>query len=474
MKIPSKIKSILKKIESNNFSAFLVGGCVRDLLRGVKPKDYDITTNATPEEIIKIFPDNFYENNFGTVTVNGSVEITPYRTESKYTDKRHPDKIEWAKTIEEDLSRRDFTINAMAMDNKLKVVDLFNGQKDLENKIIRAVGNPNDRFSEDALRMIRAVRLACVLNFKIEDKTSKAISNNSKLIKIVSSERIRDEFLKIIMSDNAHDGIEILRTSGLLQYIIPEIEEGYGIEQNKHHTYDCYKHSILALKYATEQKFNIHVRIASLLHDVGKPRSKRGSGNNATFYGHEVIGAKMTEKILSRLKFKLVDKERITKLVRYHLFYYNVDEVTESSVRRLVRKVGPEIMSDLLEVRMADRIGSGVPKAEPYKLRHLKYIIEKISKDPISVKMLKINGGDIMKMLDSKPGPKIGFILDILLGQVIDDPKNNTAPFLKKEAKKLGSLTEKELKTLSIKSQKKRDSLVMKEDNMTKKKYWVT
>jgi len=474
MKIPAEIKKILNQLEKHNFSAFLVGGCVRDLLRGIGPKDYDIATDATPEEIIKIFPDNFYENDFGTVTVNGSVEITPYRKEGRYSDKRHPDKIQWAKTIEEDLSRRDFTVNAMAADSKLAVIDPFGSRQDLKNKLIRAVGSPDDRFSEDALRMIRAVRLASVLGYEIEAETKKAISKNAKLIKAVSAERIRDEFVKIIMSDNAYPGIEMMRSLGLLRYTIPEIEEGYGVSQNKHHSYDCYQHSLYALKYATEKKFNFHVRVASLLHDVGKPRSKRGEGKNSTFYGHEVIGARMTEKILNRLKFKKSDIERIVKLVRYHLFYYNVDEVTESSVRRLVRKVGPEAISELLEVRMADRIGSGVPKAEPYKLRHLKYIIEKISKDPISVKNLKINGEDIKKILNSGPGPKIGFILDILLGLVIDDPKLNKKSVLAKEAKKLAEMTEKELKSVALQSRQKRDRIVNKEDKMTKQKYWVT
>ena len=491
MKIPKKIKDVLKELEKNNFQGFLVGGCVRDLLREIEPKDWDITTNATPKEIQKVFPDNFYENDFGTVTVlparnatphsvagGGDVEITPFRTEAKYTDKRHPDKVDWAKTIDEDLSRRDFTVNAMALrlgsGQATEIIDLFDGQKDLDKKLIKAVGSPKERFNEDALRMMRAIRFASVLGFSIEEETSKAIKENATLMKVVSQERIRDEFVKIVMSDKASEGIELLRTHNLLEYVVPELLEGYEVDQSKHHIYDCYKHSINSLKYAAKKGFNKHVRIASLLHDIGKPKSKRGVGEKATFYGHEVVGARMTKKILERLKFPKKDIEKIVKLVRYHLFYYNVDEVTEASVRKLVRKVGADSINDLLQVRMSDRIGSGVPKAEPYKLRHMKYIIEKSAKDPISVKMLKVNGEDIIKMLKIKPSQKIGWILDVLLGHVLEEPENNKKTFLKKEVERLGKLSDKELESLSLKAQEERNKIITKEDKMTKDKYWLT
>ena len=260
----------------------------------------------------------------------------------------------------------------------------------------------------------------------------------------------------------------------MLKYIIPELEEGYGVGQNKHHVYDCYKHSLLSLEYAAKKGFNDHVKIASLLHDIAKPRVKRGEGLDSTFYNHEIVGARMTVAILNRLKFAKKDIEKIAKLVRYHLFYYNVDEVTESSVRRLVRRVGPESMEELLQVRMADRIGSGVPKAEPYKLRHLKYVIEKVSKDPISAKMLKVSGNDIMSQLNATPGPKIGQILDILLGHVINDPEKNKKEWLMEEIDRLGKLDEKELKDSAENGRKEREKLEVKEDKMTKGKYWVT
>jgi len=481
MGIPKEVKFIIGELKNRGFEAFIVGGCVRDFLRGVEPEDWDVATNAKPEKIGKIFLRSFADNRFGTVTVlTGSespklkeVEITPYRIDEKYTDKRHPDKIRWAKTIEEDLARRDFTINAMAMDENLKVIDPFFGQKNLQNRIIKTVDNPEDRFNEDALRMMRAVRFATTLGFEIEEKTTEAIKKNSPWLQAISKERIRDEFLKIIMSERADEGIELLRILGLLKYIVPELEEGYKVSQNKHHIYECYEHSLLSLKYATERNFNKLVRLAALFHDIAKPRVKQGEGPDATFYGHEILGTKMTVQILNRLKFPKKEIEKIAKLVRYHLFYYNPGEVSESSVRRLVLKVGPENMEELLQVRMADRIGSGVPKAEPYKLRHLRYLIEKVSQDPISVKMLEVKGDDVMKILKIRPGPKIGQVLDILLGYVLENPKKNDRLFLEKEIEKLGKLTNEELKNLAQKAKGEREKIEIKRDEMTKRKYWV-
>ena len=482
MIIPKEVKLVITQLKKQGFEAYIVGGCVRDFLRGVEPEDWDVATNAKPEEIGKISLRSFADNKFGTVTVlTGSetpklkeIEITPYRIDEKYSDKRHPDKIRWAKTIEEDLARRDFTINAMAMNKKGEIIDPFSGKKDLENKIIRAVGNPDERFNEDALRMMRAVRFATTLSFEIESKTTQAIKKNAIWLQAISKERIRDEFLKIIMAEKAADGIELLRLLGLLKYIIPELEEGYKVTQNKHHIYECYEHAIFSLKYATQKKFNKYVRLAALFHDIAKPRVKEGEGPDATFYSHEILGAKMTIQILNRLKFPKKDIEKITKLVRYHLFYYNVDEVGESSVRRLVRKVGPENMAELLQVRYADRIGSGVPKAEPYKLRHLKYIIERVSQDPISVKMLKVNGNDVMKILGIQPGPKVGQILDVLLGYVLEDPQKNKKEFLEKEIIKLGKLSDEELRKLIQGAKKETEKIEIKRDEMTKKKYWVS
>ena len=489
MEIPKEVKFIIDQLKKKGFEAYIVGGCVRDFLRRVEAEDWDVATNAKPAEIGKIFLRSYADNKFGTVTVlTGSkdpklkeIEITPYRVDEKYTDKRHPDRIRWAKTIKEDLARRDFTINALAGCltpgvKQVEIIDPFGGQKDLEAKIIRAVGNPEERFNEDALRLMRAVRFTVTLGrgWQIEEKTADAIKKNSPWLQAISKERIRDELLKIIMAEKAAEGIELLRKLGLLKYIIPELEEGYQVTQNKHHIYECYDHYLRSLDYAVKKNFNKDVRLASLFHDIGKPRTKQGEGPDATFYGHEIVSAKMTAQILQRLRFPRKDIEKIVKLVRYHLFYYNVDEVSDSSVRRLVRQVGPENMEGLLEVRMADRIGSGVPKAEPYKLRHLRYVIEKVSRDPISVKMLKVSGNDVMGILEIQPGPRVGQILDVLLGYVLEEPKKNKKEFLEKEIKRLGKLSEKELSSLAQKAKKEREKLEMKRDEMTKQKYWVT
>jgi len=512
MNIPKEVKFIISELEKNGFESFIVGGCVRDLFNGKEPNDWDVATLAEPKEIEKIFPENYANNDFGTVTVRikktkddfFEAEVTPYRIESRYTDKRHPDEIKWAKSIEEDLKRRDFTVNAMALgirfissmepqplgqiygkgaggtypEEKMKIdiIDLFEGRKDLKSKTIRAVGKAKDRFSEDALRMMRAVRFASTLGagWKIEEKTKKAIKENAHLLSVISKERIRDELMKIIMSERAKQGIELLRELDLLKHVIPELEEGYGVSQNKHHTYEIYDHNLRCLGYASEKGYNKYVRLAALLHDIAKPRTKEGEGIDATFYGHEIEGAKMTRDILRRLKFSGKDIKKVVTLVRYHLFYYNVDEVSESSVRRLVRNVGYENIEELLQVRYCDRIGSGCPKAEPYKLRHLKYLIEKTSHDPISVKMLAVSGSDVMDILKIFPCSKIGQVLDILLGHVLSYPKKNKKDVLTKEIERLGKLKDEELKDLAEKSRKETREVEMKMDFMTKKKYWVS
>jgi poly(A) polymerase/tRNA nucleotidyltransferase (CCA-adding enzyme) len=489
--IPDEVFFCLDSLHQQGFEAYIVGGCTRDFLRGKSPADWDLTTNAEPEKIQKIFNalkiKTFYENDFGTVGVafpkkDGLfevIEITTYRNEATYSDSRHPDKVTWSKTVEEDLKRRDFTVNAIAMTIKnrteIEIIDLFNGQEDLKNRIIRAVGTAKERFSEDALRMMRAVRLKTTLGegWTIEEETKQAIKDNAPLLDKISKERIRDELVKMINSENAAQGIESLRNKGLLSYIIPELEEGYEVGQNKHHVYDCYRHNLECLDYSAKKGFNFHVRMASLLHDVGKPRAKRGEGINSTFYNHEIIGAQMTEKIVDRLRFPKKDIVKITNLVRHHLFYYNVDEVGEASVRRLIKNVGLESVEELLQLRMADRIGSGCPKAEPYKLRHLKYMIEKVSKDPVSVKMLKINGQEVMDILDIKPSPKVGMILDVLLEDVLKEPKNNTKVHLKKRLRELNTLNEEELKNLAIGAKEERNRVIIKDDQQTKEKYWI-
>ena len=500
--IPREVLEVVGKLEKAGFDAYVVGGCVRDLLLGREPEDWDVTTNAKPEEVQKIFPESFYENKFFTVTVQTQsenpklkgIEVTTYRSDHKYTDRRRPEEVKYAKTIDEDLSRRDFTVNAIALGfhearsmkhetakeegfmlqaSGFMIVDPFEGQKDLKRKIIRAVGNPEERFAEDALRMMRAARLATVLNFTIEEKTKKAIQEKSALLKEISKERVRDELVKIIMAARAREGIELLYELKLLQYSMPELEEGYGVQQNKHHKYTVWEHNLFSLEYAAKQQWNLAVRVAALLHDVAKPRVKEGEGSDATFYNHEVVGASMAKQILTRLKFPGKDIEKIIKLIRYHMFYYNVDEVTESSVRRLVRKIGAENIENLLQLRMADRIGSGVPKAQPYKLRHWQYMIERVSRDPLSVTMLNIKGDDILKLLGISPGPRVGWFLHVLFGEVLDDPKKNDKAYLEGRLKELHKLSDEELQKFAKKVKEEMERVEAAADESVKQKYFV-
>lgn len=477
MEIHPKVKEILKTLETGGYKAYVVGGCVRDTLMGQHPTDWDIATDALPEKIQELFPDNFYDNVFGTVTIKTrdedpvvrTVQVTPFRIEGRYSDKRHPDTVRFAKTIEEDLSRRDFTVNAIAMSLDGTIVDPHGGQTDIKDKVIRAVGDPTARFGEDALRMMRAVRFATSLNFSIDDDTRKAIVDNTTSLKDISVERVRDELIKIIDTPRAFEGIQLLEDLGLLQFIIPELREGVGVEQNLHHIYTVWEHNLRTMKYAADKAYSFPVRMACLLHDVGKPRTKRGEGKHCTFYAHDAVGATMTTKIMERLKFPHDVTETVTLLVRYHMFYYSVGEVTESSVRRLIANVGLEHIDDLLRLREGDRIGSGTPKAVPYKLRHLKYMIDKVSHDAISVKMLKVSGADIMETLNVEPGPKIGLILNSLLAEVLDKPSLNERDALLDRARELDKKTPEQLK----KSLERIQKALEKEEQERMKKYYV-
>ncbi len=482
-KIPKPVIDTLDTFHNNNFEAYVVGGSIRDtILNKAKINDWDITTNATPEQIIELFPDSFYENDFGTVGIKTEpflfggkenrehdvIEATTYRIETTYSDKRRPDEIKFAKTLSEDLSRRDFTMNALALNSKNELIDEFGGLDDIKNKIIRAVGDANVRFNEDALRMMRAVRFASQLHFKIEKETFLAIKKNSKLLPHISIERIQEEFSKIVLSPHPRHGVQLLHDTGLLRYIVPELEEGVGVSQNHHHIYDVWEHNLRALETCPSTKLS--VKLAALLHDIGKPKSKEGDEHECTFYNHEYIGEHMTRKILKRLKYPKKIITHTSMLVRNHMFYYSVGDVTESAVRRIISKVGLENMKDLMDVRIGDRLGSNTPKAMPYKLRHFQYMVEKVSKDPISVKMLKLNGDIMIKDLKFKPGREIGAILDILLSEVLEDPKLNTLKYLSKRALELRG---KDLDLIQKTAKKTIKTKNIQKDIELKKKHWV-
>ncbi len=480
--LPPEVLFVWDKIIQNNFSAYLVGGCVRDLILKKKPKDWDITTNAKPDEILRIFGDSaFYENRFGTVGIKtGSedeslkvIEVTTFRIEGKYSDLRRPDEIQFAEKLEDDLKRRDFTINALALDINGKIIDYFDGLKDLKSKIIRTVGEPEERFREDALRLIRAIRLACELDFEIEEKTFQAIQKFADLIQYIANERIRDEFNRILMSKNAVKGIELLRESNLLKEILPELQRTYGVDQNKHHKYDVYTHSLKSLEYAVKNNYPLYLRLAVLFHDIGKPLTKQGEGPDCTFYNHEIVGEKIARKILERLRYPKNIIKKVTHLVRHHMFYLEIDKVTDSAVRRLIRRVGKENLEDLFKLRYADRIGSGVPKAEPYRLRYLKYLIEKVQIEPITPQMLKINGYQIMA-LGVPQGPKVGWILKALLEEVIEDPNKNNEEYLLKRAAELKELPDEELKKLALEGEEKIEKITKEKEKELKEKYRIS
>jgi putative nucleotidyltransferase with HDIG domain len=481
-KIPKEVREILNALANAGFDAYIVGGCVRDLSIDRDPKDWDITTNAHPEKIQELFPDSFYENDYGTVGVkvdpflshgkkdrdHNVIEVTTYRIESTYSDRRRPDEVQFAQTLGEDLSRRDFTINALALDIHNTLIDPFNGKEDLSSGVIRAVGDPHERFNEDALRMMRAVRFAAELHFSIETKTLRAIKNNDTLLTHVSIERIRDEFVRIIMSDYSKHGLQLLHDTGLLSHFLPELIYGIGVEQNHHHTLTVWEHCVEALQQCPSKK--LEVRLATLFHDIGKPESKQGVGRDCTFYNHEYISARMTKNIMRRMKFSTKIIEKTVLLVRNHMFYYSVDEVTEAAVRRIIAKVGLENMQDLMDVRIGDRLGSGTKKAKPYKLRHFEYMVDKVSTDPISVAMLKLNGDIMIHELGFTPGPQIGAILNILLAEVIEDPSKNTLERLTERAL---TLQKENLSTLKDLAKERIEEKCKEEDEQLKQKHWV-
>ncbi len=485
LKIPKEVSQITEALENAGFSAFLVGGCVRDLVMNKKPKDWDIATEAQPEEIIALFEKTVYENAFGTVTVVNqettneslkNIEITPFRTESHYSDRRHPDKITFGKSVEEDLARRDFTINALAYrESKGQLIDKYEGIKDIREGLIRAVGTAEERFNEDPLRIMRGVRLSTELGFIINEETEKAMKKTSGLLKHISIERIRDEVSRITESNQPMQGFITLQKIGVLKEILPEMEKTVGVTQNNDHIYDVWEHSLRAMQHAADKDWPLHIRLSALFHDIGKPKTKRWSKekNDYTFYGHEVVGAKMTEKIMLRMKFPKKTSLLIVKLVRHHMFFSDIDKITLSAVRRIISKVGEENVWDLMKLRACDRIGMGRPKENPYRLRKYESMIEEALRDPTSVKMLKINGQNIMNLLNVKPGPKIGLILHTLLEEVLSDPSLNNKEYLEERAKKLITLSEKELKELGEKGKSKKEETEKKEISKIRKKHGV-
>jgi tRNA nucleotidyltransferase (CCA-adding enzyme) len=483
--IPKEVRAVIATLQNSGFEAWIVGGCVRDLLLGRVPKDWDVTTNASPEKIQGMFPNTFYTNDFGTVGVVSDdaedervkvIEVTPYREEGKYSDARRPDSVIFSEKIEDDLKRRDFTINALAYDpTQEKLLDLYDGIKDMQAGVIKAVGDPDERFGEDALRILRAVRIGAELNFDIEPKTKEAVGKAAAQLGKISKERIQAEFVRIVNSVKPMKALVLAQSLGLLPYILPELEEGIGIEQNQAHSYDVFEHNVRALQHAADKDYPFEVRLAALLHDIGKPKSRRWSDakHDWTFHGHDVVGAKMTKKILENLKFSREIIDTVSNLVRWHMFFSDPDKITLSAVRRIITNVGKDHIEDLVKLRICDRIGTGRPKEQPFRLRKYQSMIEQALRDPISVSMLKIDGKGVMEVTGEKPGPRLGWMLHALLEEVLDDPERNTEEYLTTKIKQLASLKDAELRALGEEGKDKKDKAEETQVKNLRKKYFV-
>lgn len=456
-KLPDKAKYIIDTLRQAGFEGWAVGGSVRDLLTGRDTKSWDFTTNATPEQILTVFPESFYDNQFGTVGVKiydqmtdsrrqtadnkeekpvDIYEITTYRSEKGYTDHRHPDKIVWGKTLEEDLSRRDFTINAIAFDGH-SFVDPYDGKGDLQRRVIRAVGDPGQRFTEDALRIMRAVRIASEMGFMIEPATFAAISDHVKTLAKISAERIRDELLKLLASDHPADGILILKNSGILNFIMPEFIPAFETDQKspkRHHVFDVGTHSIEALRHCPSK--DPVTRLATLIHDIGKPITAGKTPEGVlTFYNHEVAGARIARKIAARLKLSNKQTEKLILLVRWHQF--TVDErQTDTALRRFIRHVKKEHIDDMLALRIGDRLGGGARETS-WRLELFKRRLEEVQKQPFTIADLAVNGFDVMNEFNSKPGPLIGTVLKHIFSEVEDAKIANTREALLERLKQL-------------------------------------
>jgi poly(A) polymerase/tRNA nucleotidyltransferase (CCA-adding enzyme) len=482
--MPGEVLAVIEALEKGGFEAWVVGGCIRDLFLGREPKDWDVTTNATPEQIQGLFKDTFYTNDFGTVGIvtEGApeslkvIEVTPYRVEGKYSDARRPDSVIFSQKLEDDLKRRDFTINALAYSPSAnKLVDLYDGVKDIKDRLIRAVGEPGKRFEEDALRILRAIRISAELDFTIDEPTRVAMAQNASQLGKISKERIRDEFLRILSSPKPMKALILAQSMGLLRYIAPDIEQGIGVDQNQAHSYDVFEHNMRALQHAADKGWSLDVRLAALFHDVGKPKSRRWSEEKGdwTFHGHEVVGARMTKKALEELRVPRETVDRVEKLVRWHMFFSDPDKVTLSAVRRIITNVGRDNIERLMELRICDRIGTGRPKEQPFRLRKYHSMIEQALRDPISVGMLKMDGKAVMDTAREAPGPRIGWILHALLEEVLDDPERNTREYLEKKTLEFAKLSDAQLRAKGEEGREKKDVAEEAEVKKLRQKHFV-
>lgn len=443
--VPDDVTFIVDKLRKHGKRGWIVGGCVRDLLRGLPPKDWDIATDARPAEVKRYF-NRVIDTGIahGTVTVlvdQRPYEVTTLRGEGAYSDGRRPDSVEFVDDIVADLARRDFTFNAIALDPiDGHVIDPFRGAQDLEAGVLRAVGDPQERFAEDGLRVLRAARFSATLAVEIDPPTKRAMGTTVSLdtFRKVSAERVRDEWLKSMAAARPSIAFGAMLQTGLLAITCPEMIESVGCEQNQHHRYDVWGHAMACLDACDREPL---LRMSALLHDIGKPRSRALSDktNDYTFYDHETIGAKMADPILQRLKFSNEDRTRIVGLVRHHLLCYSSDW-SDGAVRRWIRRVGSDLAPQLYRLGRADARGKGRPvEADLARIDELEERAARLLAEgaALSTRDLAIRGNDLMKALSIAPGPAIGRVLERLLELVTDDPSLNERTRLLEEARRL-------------------------------------
>lgn len=450
--IPPHIVELCQRLRAAGFEAWLVGGCVRDMLCSRRAKDYDIATSAKPQEVSRVFGRKHViptGEKHGTVTVLAErpsshvrpgpqerepVEVTTYRGEGAYSDGRRPDEVAFVRTLEEDLKRRDFTMNAIAYDALTgEIRDPFGGRADLQAGIIRAVGEPSERFGEDGLRAMRAVRFAAQLGFTLDPETQAAIAQALDVFRKVSAERVRDEVVKILASERPSVGLELMRSTGLLVEVLPELLASVGQAQNRWHLHDVWRHTLAAVDatplYSAAGPPWV-VRMAALLHDVAKPRTaqphKDAPAEN-TFFKHELYGADMADAILKRLKFSTREREHVVNLVRNHMFFYTPDW-SDGTVRRFISRVGQEAIPDLFALREGDVRARGRNEDPSVEVAELKQRIARELEADCALKVsdLAIGGADVMRILGCSPGPIVGEVLRRLLERVLDDAELNT------------------------------------------------
>lgn len=439
--LPPAVRSVLIRLRGAGHEAAIVGGCVRDLLRGDPPGDWDVTTAAPPEVVAGLFPGSTWENPFGTVTVRADpghrpIEVTTYRSEVGYRDRRRPDRVHWGVSLADDLSRRDFTINAIAWlpdgspgpeaGARLatgRLVDPYGGHEDLAAGLLRAVGDPDRRLAEDALRLLRAVRFATRFGLRIEPATEHAIRRNAALAAELSGERVRDELLRILgagaTAGPPSNALRLLDELGILAVILPELTALHGVPQAKARPGDAFDHSVRTADALPAS--DPLLRLIGALHDVGKATTLA----DGHFIGHETVGGRMVEAVLRRLRFSRAEIARGERLVRQHMFAYG-PEWTDAAVRRFIRRVGAADLGDLFALRGADNAASGVIEPARGGLDELRARVgAELATHPLSQRQLAIGGDDLIEALGIPPGPRIGALLDRLLEAVLDDPRRN-------------------------------------------------